>query len=238
MKKIIFIILFTVFLDSCSSDNLDIFTGDTNSNPEIESIYIASENDSKKHIEQIYQSILKKNPDFFNFENSNSDLFIKSEENKVTKNSNQTYIVQGYDKKQVLKKYSLSYSFPRQGLTQGVPYYTELCEYVKYVEIPKGYSIAIPSPKPPIMIMSVPKSSYNPNMGYIPDTFNFREGYLCKYISTSGSKDKYAFITHVEEITKNLQNNRALNPIVYNPNGVTNPSTFEFTYQIVNLSWD
>ncbi|MDR2002663.1 MAG: hypothetical protein LBQ74_06500 [Prevotella sp.] len=202
----------------------------------MESIKVESKEMSNKHIEQFYKLVLLENPDYFKYENPNSNLFVN--EDNLTKSTSQTLYAQGYDLKNILNKFSLTFGFPRAGLMQGVAYYTELCEYIKYVEIPKGYSIAIPSPKPPIMIKSAnTKSIYDSNMGYIPNTSSFNIGYTIKYISTYGNKDKYAFITHVEEISKNLQNNQKLNPIVYNPDDVTNPTAFKFAYQVGNYSW-
>lgn len=233
-----FLFIFSILLFSCSNNDTDILNDARDNNSELKSIYTNSADEYYKHIKQSLQLIFDENPKSFEFVNSNSELFIVNENDNRIKSSSQTLYAFGFDKKAVLDKYKLTFGFPyHPRLLQGVPYYTELCQYTKYVEIPKGYSIAIPPPNQPNFMSVKTKSIYNPNMGYIPDNFFGQTGYSIIYISSSGDKDKYAFITNVEIISKNLKNKKVLNPVVYCPEGVTNPETFEFAYQIVNSEW-
>lgn len=232
MKKIIlasFLGLLLFSFLSCSNENeID----EINLNGEIQTIKIFSENDLKNNIEQINTDLKKQDPQSFIFENSHSDLF-SSETNNSLKSTNQTYVVSGYDKRNILKKYNLTFGFPYDSrITVGVTYYTEFCEYIKYIEVTKGYSVVIPPANPPLLKSSL----ISLNMGYIPDTFI--TGYAVKYISTIGSTEKYALVTQVEEIIRNTKNNQTLSPPVYSPYDVVNPSTFQFKYQLQDLSWN
>lgn len=229
-KLILFLGLLFSFLSCSHEPEIE----EVNLNGEVQSIKIFSENDLRTHIEQIHADLKKQNPQNFIFENPHSELFVSSTNNSL-KSTNQTYIVSGYDKRSILKKYNLTFGFPYDSrIIAGVPYYTEFCEYIKYIEVPKGYSIVIPSSNPPLLTRGLLPTTLN--MGYIPDTFI--TGYTIRYISTIGSKEKYALVTQVEEIIRNTANNQTLSPFVFNPYDVVNPSTFQFKYQLQDLSWN
>lgn len=222
----------TLLLFSFLSCSNEVEIEEQNDNSEIQTIKISTESDWIKNIEQINAELKKKNPQNFVFENTHSDLF-SSNLNNSLKSSAQIYTVSGYDKRNILKKYNLTFGFPFDSrITMGVPYYTEFCEYIKYIEVAKGYSVVIPPANPPLLKSSL----ISLNMGYVPDTFII--GYAVKYISTTGYTEKYALITQVEEISKNTKSNQTLSPPVYNPYDVLNPSTFQFKYQLQDLSWN
>lgn len=231
-----FLFFISIIFLSCTNNSSILNSEEYIDSESIASRTIGSENVRNAHIEEFYLIALAKDSNAYNIDSSNSQLFV---DHSLTRSSSQTLYAYGFDKKVILNKYKLTFGFPCSGLTQGVPYYAELQQYMKYVEIPKGYSIAIPAANPPLLLKSVGERNmlYGLNMGYVPGSSNFQTGYSVKYISTSGNKDKYAFITDVEVISKNLKTNKNLNPIVYNPECITNPGNFEYAYQIVNIPW-
>lgn len=218
--NLIFIILFGLSLYGCSSDleyqNSESLIG----------YMINSKDDVDNHISEINNEVRKIDSSYLTFKSSSFNSDLKKMRNTSINTIN---VVRGYDKRVVLKKYLLTFGFPYDSrLETNVHYYTELCQYVKYIDVPKGYSVIIPGGNSSILRL-LPTL----NMGYIPNSQ--LQGYALQTVSST--QNKFALVTNVEEIIKNNKTNKKLSPIFYIPQDLQ-PSKFEFKYQIVSLSWD
>lgn len=221
--------LFLLCFFACSNEE---WATERASVDEFETIEIFSEEDMINNLKCINSEMKNLNKE--SYTEMGLDLGeVESDTLLRLRNANEIHTVSGYDKRKILKKYNLSIGFPFDiRVLQGVPYYTELCEYIKYIDVPVGYSVLLPPINTPMF-----RGLLSPlNMGYIPDSFTV--GFSVRYVSRAGNKERYALFTQVEEIIKNTKNNQRLSPPVYNPSDVVNPSTFQFRYQLSNSVWD
>lgn len=132
-------------------------------------------------------------------------------------------IAYGYDERKVLERGVSVYGYSNHpNVEETIPMKYEICEYIKYIEIPSGYAMAIP---PPVDFQNLGYSNT-----YEPSFF----AYTPIYISSNSGKDKYALLTYTWEFLRYAKTNKPLNQILYRPEGryeKINPETFTFKYQ-------
>lgn len=137
--------------------------------------------------------------------------------------------IYGYDSKELIS--TVTTMFP-QGYgydNRIVPYTYYILKtyyYKKSIQVAGDESISIPS--------STVMQNYS-NMGLQPGSNTI--GYSCEIVSSNSQFVNYNFITTVKEITHTISGQQIApdnNPVLL-PGNVTDPSTFQFRYQI--SSW-
>lgn len=226
-----YFLLFTIslFLVSCSSDEL--ISEDQNVTKD-DIIVINSSKDFERYIEKLTEQ-LEENyfiEDEFIISNSHS----LENTSITTKALSQSITVNGYDGRKVLQESRYRFGewlYP--SLNASHVYLGQLCEYTKYIEIPKGKTLVIPSLGGSFVKSSLEGSPYNIGYNSSNNPDLAEQGYVSRYISTSNNKDKYALYTYTVDIVKDLSTKKNLSKVEYMPMGI-NPKTFVFRYQYLD----
>lgn len=190
--------------------------------------------------DSLIQSLLSANPELYTFDNPNSDLWINELGNK-TRAAGETYKVFGYDEVRYVNDWVFKFSdgsVPKDSRVYDYRYMIfvgNIRLYVKYVRIPKGYTLVIP---PQSVMESLACTGRLPIGTSL--TKPVVNGYSHKYYSSTSTEDIYELVTEAVTVQYNSEGKQIFyNPPYYMPlKAINGPSNFEFRYQYINANWD